>query len=132
MKIRKITAFIVAVLSVFVTLASIPSVAKVSAEGASTVVINIMNEWSKKEYGYELSIRADILKVFLWVLRYWHKHELNALSQFDYSDESLRIIQQALEYISKKNTFKAFAYYCIAIGIAAIAFDVIKMVVIGG
>ncbi|MBP3580396.1 MAG: undecaprenyl-diphosphate phosphatase [Clostridia bacterium] len=37
-----------------------------------------------------------------------------------------------LEYISKKNTFKAFAYYCIAIGVAAIAFDVIKMVVIGG
>ncbi len=37
-----------------------------------------------------------------------------------------------LEYISKKNTFKVFAYYCIAIGIVAIAFDVIKTVVIGG
>jgi len=79
------------------------------------IIIHIMNEWNNKEYGYELSIRADILKVFLWVLRYWHKHELNALSQFDYSDESLRIIQQALEYISKNYatlTETEVANYC--------------------
>ena len=31
-----------------------------------------------------------------------------------------------LQYISKKNTFKTFAYYCIAIGVAAIVFDVVK------
>lgn len=37
-----------------------------------------------------------------------------------------------LEYISKKNTFKAFAYYCIALGIVAIAIDIIKTAVIGG
>ena len=37
-----------------------------------------------------------------------------------------------LEYISKKNTFKAFAYYCIALGIVAIGIDIIKTAVIGG
>ena len=60
-----------------------------------------MEEWREKDYGFELSIRSDILKVFLWVLRYWHKHDLEAVAQFDYSDEILYIIQRSLEYISK-------------------------------
>ncbi len=64
-------------------------------------VTRIMEEWREKDYGFELSIRSDILKVFLWVLRYWHKHDLEAVAQFDYSDEILYIIQRSLEYISK-------------------------------
>ena len=64
-------------------------------------IIRIMDEWQVKDYGFELSMRSDILKVFLWVLRYWHKHGLVALGQFDYSDEIRHIIQHALEYIAK-------------------------------
>ncbi len=64
-------------------------------------VTRIMDEWQIKDYGFELSMRADILKVFLWVLRYWYRHDLDTLAQFDYSDETLRIIQRALEYITK-------------------------------
>lgn len=63
-------------------------------------VTRIMSEWEIRDYGYELSIRADILKMFLWVLRYWRDHNLEAMAQFDYSDEILRIIQSALEYIA--------------------------------
>ena len=37
-----------------------------------------------------------------------------------------------LQYISKKNTFKSFAYYCMALGVVAIVYDVVKTVVIGG
>ncbi len=62
---------------------------------------HIMEEWQTRDYGFELAMRADILKVFLWVLRYWHKNNLEAVSQFDYSDETLHIIQQSLEYIAK-------------------------------
>lgn len=63
-------------------------------------VTRIMHEWQVKDYGYELSMRADILKLFLWVLRYWRDHNLDAVDRFDYSDETLRIIQSALEYIT--------------------------------
>lgn len=37
-----------------------------------------------------------------------------------------------LEYISKKNTFKPFAYYCMALGVVAIITDIVKTSVIGG
>ena len=62
---------------------------------------HVMNEWQTRDYGFELAMRADILKIFLWILRYWHKNNMDAISQFDYSDETLHIIQQSLEYISK-------------------------------
>ena len=63
-------------------------------------VTRIIQEWQMQDYGYELSMRSDVLKVFLWVLRYWRGHNLDAVDQFDYSDEILRIIQSSLEYIS--------------------------------
>lgn len=78
-------------------------------------IIRIMDEWNTRDYGFELAIRSDILKIFLWVLRYWHKHNLEALGQFDYSDELLRIIQKSLEYISKNYatlTEAEVAEYC--------------------
>ncbi len=37
-----------------------------------------------------------------------------------------------LQYITKKDTFKSFAYYCIGLGVLAICFDIIKCTVIGG
>lgn len=78
-------------------------------------VTRIMNEWLVKNYGYELSIRADILKVFLWVLRFWRENDLDALDRFDYSDDILRVIQSALEYISQNYadvTAEQLAQYC--------------------
>ena len=63
-------------------------------------VTRIIQEWQMQDYGYELSMRSDVLKIFLWVLRYWRGHNLDAVDQFDYSDEILRIIQSSLEYIS--------------------------------
>lgn len=78
-------------------------------------VTRIMEEWLVKNYGYELSIRADILKIFLWVLRYWQENDLEALDRFDYSDDILRIVQTALEYISKNYaevTASQLARYC--------------------
>lgn len=78
-------------------------------------ITRIMREWQVKDYGYELSMRSDILKLFLWVLRYWRDHNLDAIDQFDYSDEFLRIIQSALEYISYNYaslTEQEVAEYC--------------------
>jgi len=78
-------------------------------------VERIMAEWDNKDYGFELSIRADILKLFLWMLRYWYKHDMDAVSLFDYSDEILRIIQRALEYTAANYpdiTVKDAAAHC--------------------
>ncbi len=66
-----------------------------------STIKGIMEEWQNRDYGFELAMRADILKIFLWILRYWHRNNLDAVPMFDYSDETLRTIQKSLEYISK-------------------------------
>lgn len=78
-------------------------------------VTRIMNEWLTKDYGYELSIRADVLKLFLWVLRYWRDNGLDELDRFDYSNETLKAIQLALEYTANNYTditTEQVAMYC--------------------
>ena len=78
-------------------------------------VTNIMYEWNRREYGFELAIRADILRIFLWVLRHWQKNNIDALDRFDYSDDMIKTVQSVTEYVSENYstaTAKAAAEYC--------------------
>lgn len=79
------------------------------------LVSEIMEEWIEGNYGYEIAIRSNVLKLFLWVLRYWKNNHLSSLDMFDYSDEILRIVSKALEYVSKNYveiTERDVADYC--------------------
>ena len=69
------------------------------------IITRIMREWSNEEYGYEMSIRSDILKLFLWVLRYWKNNGLSPVMTFDYPDELLSVIQLATEYVSQNYAY---------------------------
>ncbi len=40
----------------------------------------IIHEWEHKETAHELIIRADILKIFAAIFRYWRKNDLSVLS----------------------------------------------------
>lgn len=33
----------------------------------------ICREKKSKEFGYELALRSHVLRIFLWIIRYWHK-----------------------------------------------------------
>ncbi|MGN0556545.1 MAG: AraC family transcriptional regulator [Acutalibacteraceae bacterium] len=63
------------------------------------LVSEIMDEWYTKYYGYELLIRSNILKLFLWVLRYWNNHGLIKTDMLNCSDDALRAVQTAIEHI---------------------------------
>ncbi len=65
------------------------------------IMTDIMNEWSCEDYGYEIAIRSNILKIFLWILRFWRDNNLSSIDKFDYSDENLQIIQSAIEYVNQ-------------------------------
>ena len=39
--------------------------------GIEKLCLEIMDEWNGKDYAFELAIRANILKIFTWILRYW-------------------------------------------------------------
>lgn len=35
---------------------------------------NIIKENAERRFGYELTIRSDVLKIFAWIIRYWHEN----------------------------------------------------------
>lgn len=61
----------------------------------------ILLEFSKKEYGFELAIKAHICNIFLWILRYWHKSgvELNIYS--DTNEELYKKLQEVFYYVGE-------------------------------
>lgn len=61
----------------------------------------ILLEFNTKDYGFELAVKAHICKIFLWILRYWHKSgiELNIYS--DTNEELFKKLQIVFSYISE-------------------------------
>lgn len=47
---------------------------EIERAGIGKLCVEILEEWNKKDYAYELVIRANILKIFSWILRYWKKN----------------------------------------------------------
>lgn len=44
----------------------------------NSLIEEIMNEWCSMEYGFELVIRADILKIFSIILRFWKNNGISS------------------------------------------------------
>ena len=64
------------------------------------IMNRMMQEWQTRDYAYELAIRADILHLFSWILRYWNSLNLN-LEDYSVKPELARVVQPSLEYASK-------------------------------
>ena len=63
--------------------------------GIGKLCIEIIEEWKQMDYAYELVIRANILKIFSWILRYWKKNGITNM------DKNLPdTIKKAIIYIS--------------------------------
>lgn len=60
-----------------------------------SLIVEIMEEWEKKENAYELVVRSNILKIFSGIFRYWNENKV-LHSQQEMSD----IMKEALIYIS--------------------------------
>lgn len=64
------------------------------------MMMGIMNEWDKKEYGYEIALRTYVSRIVLWLIRKW-----NTLSDsnnlMNETEEVSSVIQRALEYANK-------------------------------
>ena len=61
----------------------------------NSLLDEIMNEWHKMEFGFELAIRSNILKIFLFILRIWNEKD-GRLQKLNLSNQ----IKYAIEYIS--------------------------------
>jgi AraC family transcriptional regulator, melibiose operon regulatory protein len=61
------------------------------------LIREIMDEWSKKTYGFELAVRTAISRIFLWVLRCWHDKGLIVESAHPYRDQDLERLRVAFD-----------------------------------
>lgn len=63
------------------------------------IMKEIILEWEKKEYGYEVALRIYVIKIVLWLIRRWHaENEENNSDAADESSYAIRSIQKSIEY----------------------------------
>ena len=63
------------------------------------IMNDIMLEWEKKDYGYEVALRTYVIRIVLWLIRRWHK--TNGEDGFvitNESNEAMRCVQMSIEY----------------------------------
>ena len=58
----------------------------------------VIRENKERCFGYELAIRAEVMKVFAWVLRYWYE---SGDATIDVDAETFQIITKARQYVEK-------------------------------
>ena len=82
----------------------------ISAVDVQSLIVEIMEEWEKKENAYELVIRSNILKIFSGIFRYWNENKVFH-SHYEMSDT----MKAALAYVSENFvtlTQKEVANHC--------------------
>ena len=72
---------------------------ELAQSGIPEILKNIFREDEEKEFGYELAVRTDICRIFLWTLRNWHKTSCDRLAQNELPSETLRTLRMAYEFI---------------------------------
>ena len=66
----------------------------------ASLVKNILKEVTEKEYGYELSVRADICNLLLWITRYWKKNDmLPAMYQLE--QNAVNVLKQVFDFVKE-------------------------------
>jgi len=56
-------------------------------------------EYTAGEYGFDLSVRADICRIFLWFLRKWHAQGVSMMLAASVRDEDIKRIESVLSFI---------------------------------
>ena len=59
---------------------------------------HLMEEWDRQEFGYELSLRADVTRIFLYILRRWREKNLS-LVEAPMLSAQRELMQRAVSYI---------------------------------
>lgn len=59
----------------------------------------MIDEFQKQEYGYELAIKTDIGRLYLWILRYWYKSGTEPGNGFVTDLELMKRLQPAFDYV---------------------------------
>lgn len=72
-------------------------------DGSSVIslVNEVYEEFNSKQYGYELSIQANISKIFLWILRYWQSQGMEIQQLFQQNSKDYKHLENLFKYVQK-------------------------------
>lgn len=65
------------------------------------IITLIYEEFTLKKYGYELAVRANIINLFLFILRSWHDRNMDLNLEFSINKEMLNRLDNVFEYIEQ-------------------------------
>ncbi|MBE6688651.1 MAG: AraC family transcriptional regulator [Ruminococcaceae bacterium] len=65
------------------------------------VAANILEEFTKKKYGFELAVRSDICRLFLWILRRWKADGMELDFSASLNESTMLKLQSVFEYIEQ-------------------------------
>ncbi len=62
----------------------------------------VIDEWNRREYGYEIALRVCVIKIALWLIRRWHTETgENLFGIPDETNSAIASIQRSIEYAQK-------------------------------
>ncbi|QEH68104.1 AraC family transcriptional regulator [Cellulosilyticum sp. ST5] len=63
------------------------------------LLYEMLDEFEMRSYGYELAIKNHIGRIFLWLLRYFHKQGIDIVIDVDVNRETMKRLQPAFDYV---------------------------------
>lgn len=62
---------------------------------------NAINEYLNQQIGFELAMRSDICRIFVWILRYWNSNGISLPAAGALTSEYIKSMHIVLDYISE-------------------------------
>ena len=122
-------AFVVGFFQLFAILPGI-------SRSGMTITGGVMNGFKREfavKFSFILSIPAILGSVVITLLKDAEALSLEGNAGVFFAGVAASFVSgflaiKLLQYITNKHSFKAFAYYCIAIGVVAVVYDVVRMI----
>ena len=66
------------------------------------IMNTIIDEWDRRDYGYEIALRVCVIKVALWLIRRWHiETGESVFGIIDETNAAIHSIQRSIEYAQR-------------------------------
>ena len=66
------------------------------------LIVEALQEFLSMEYGFELAIRTNISRIFLWVLRSWRAKGLNEKAGYSLKERDMERLQQVFDCLDSR------------------------------
>ena len=76
---------------------------KIGDNSVEEITHNILEEYTRKQYGFELAVRGEICRLFLWILRRWSDDGMSLDFSHDLNEATMLQLKEVFEYIERNS-----------------------------